>query len=38
MLILGAHMCNDPSFPSVGLEAVVEANARIGPRFEILAT
>ena len=32
---LGVHMCNDPDFASGGS---IKANAKIGPKFEILAT
>ena len=32
---LGAHMCNDPDFSQSGS---IKANAKIGPKFEILAT
>ena len=32
---VGAQMCNDPGFAPGGS---IKANAKIGPRFEIMAT
>ena len=34
-LYLGTHICNNPDFVSGGS---IKANAKIGPKFELLAT